>query len=265
MTDKKIKRAVKSKSVRGHAPAHAKKKAEKAASKKTAKIKKTEFHASSSRKQGTQELKIRGALSVYDLEGKAVESLTLDPLFTEQPVHQAVVYQAVLMYQAGQREGTASTKDRGHVRGGGKKPWKQKGTGQARHGSRRSPIWRGGGVTFGPSPRDYSYAIPSQMRRRAVVEGIKDKALNGKLYFVKDLDIREPKTKIVAGILDTFKWEKPLFMVEQRSRNLELSSRNIPGVGIKTAQEVNVLDVVAHKECVITKNAYSGLLKRLKS
>lgn len=236
------KKIIKSKNVKRHAPAKAKKKAEKSAT----------------------PLK-NGTLSIYDLQGKAVDSLTLDPLFTDQPVNTDVVYQAVLMYQAGQREGTAATKDRGHVRGGGKKPWKQKGTGQARHGSRRSPIWRGGGTTFGPSPRDYSYSIPSQMKRKAVVEGIKDKVLNGKLYFVKNLEIQEPKTKIVAGILGALKLEKPLFMVDQKSRNFELGSRNIPGVGLKTAAEVNVLDVVAHKECVITKGAYSGLLKRLKS
>ena len=260
----KKKAIIKSKNVKRHAPAKAKKKAEKSVAKRKAKVKKAEFHAAGSAKARTQEFK-DGALSVYDLQGKSVESLTLDPMFTEQPVNTDVVYQAVLMYQAGQREGTASTKDRGHVRGGGRNPWNQKGTGQARHGSRRSPIWRGGGTTFGPSPRDYSYAIPSQMRRRAVTEGIKDKVLNGKLYLVKNLEISEPKTRLVAGILSTFKLEKPLFMVEQKTKNFVLGSRNIQGVSVKTAEEVNVLDVVAHKECVITKGAYSGLLKRLKS
>lgn len=262
MAEHKKKRIVKSKNVKRHAPAKAKKKAAKSVAKHTAKTKKAQFHAVKGK--AVQESK-NGAQSVYDLQGKAVESLTLDPLFTEQPVNSDVVYQAVLMYQAGQREGTASTLDRGHVRGGGKKPWKQKGTGQARHGSRRSPIWRGGGVTFGPMPRDYSYAIPAQMRRKAVAEGIKDKVLGGKLFLVKNLEINEPKTKLVAAILGTFKLEKPLFMVEQKTKNFELGSRNIQGVAVKTAMEVNVLDVVAHKECVMTKGAYTGLLKRLKS
>ena len=205
-----------------------------------------------------------GSLSVFDMNGKPQETLAIDPMFHEGSVNTDVIYQAVLMYRAGQREGTAATLDRGHVRGGGKKPWKQKGTGQARHGSRRSPLWRHGGVTFGPMPRDYSYSLPLQLRRRAVAEGVKDKAANGKLILVKDLDIAAPKTKLVSGLLDIFKLEKPLFLVEQKTQNLLLASRNIPGVSVKTDGEVNALDVVSHKECVMTKAAYQGLVKRLK-
>ena len=205
-----------------------------------------------------------GALSIFDLNGKSQDSLTLDTLF-QGAVNTDVIYQAVLMYQAGEREGTAATLDRGHVSGGGKKPWKQKGTGQARHGSRRSPIWRHGGVTFGPMPRDYSYSIPAQLKRLAVVEGVKDKVLNGKLTLVKELTFSTPKTKQVSAILDTFKLEKPLFLVDKKTENFLLASRNIPGVAVKTADEVNALDVVSHHECVMTKAAYTGLVKRLKS
>ena len=206
-----------------------------------------------------------GSLSVFDLNGKSQETLTIDPIFHDGAVNTDVIYQAVLMYQAGEREGTAATKDRGHVSGGGKKPWKQKGTGQARHGSRRSPIWRHGGVTHGPMPRDYSYSLPQQLRRKAVVEGVKDKVTNGKLILVKGLELNAPKTKLMASILDTFKLEKPLFLVQQKTTNLMLASRNIRGVSIKTDMEVNALDVVSHKECVMTKAAYQGLIKRLKS
>jgi len=205
------------------------------------------------------------SLSVHDLNGKVLETLKVDALFSNGPVNTDVIYQAVIMYQAGKREGTASTKDRGHVRGGGKKPWKQKGTGQARHGSRRSPIWRGGGVTFGPMPRDYSYTIPSEIRRQAVVEVVKDKIANQKLTLVNQFEIAAPKTKLVAKILGVFKLKKPLFLVEKRTDNLRLASRNIPGVSIKTAEEVNALDVASHQECLMTKAAYSGLVKRLKS
>jgi large subunit ribosomal protein L4 len=205
------------------------------------------------------------SLSVHDLSGKVLETVKLDPLFSLGPVNTDVIYQAVIMYQAGQREGTASTKDRGHVRGGGKKPWKQKGTGQARHGSRRSPIWRGGGVTFGPMPRDYSYTIPAEIRRQAVVEVVKDKIVNEKLTLVNQVEVAAPKTKLVAKILDVFKLKKPLFLVEKRTDNLRLASRNIPGLSIRTAEEVNALDVASHQECVMTKAAYSGLVKRLKS
>ncbi len=206
-----------------------------------------------------------GVLSVFDQQGKTQESLTLDPIFQGTDVNTDVIYQAVLMYQAGEREGTAATKTRGEVSGGGKKPWKQKGTGQARHGSRRSPIWRGGGVTFGPHPRDYSYSIPAQLRRRAVVEGVKDKVQSGKMVVLSRFEVPQPKTRIVADLLDTFKLEKPLMLVDEKSANLLLASRNIPGVSVKTAEEVNVLDVVSHRECVMTKAAYAGLVKRLKA
>ena len=205
-----------------------------------------------------------GNLTVYDLNAKSLETINLDPIFQGSEINTDVIYQTVLMYQAGQREGTAATKDRGHVRGGGKKPWKQKGTGQARHGSRRSPIWRGGGVTFGPMPRDYSYSLPQQLKRKAVIEGVKDKLNNNRFFVVNDLKIEKPKTKIVADILEAFKLEKPLFLVQERTVNLTLASRNISQVAVKTADEVNILDVASHKECVITKAAYSGLIKRLK-
>ena len=203
-------------------------------------------------------------MSVYDLDGKSVDTFTLDPLFHEGEVNTDVIHQAVVMYQAGQREGTAATKTRGEVSGGGKKPWKQKGTGRARHASIRSPIWRGGGTVFGPHPRDYSYGIPRQLRRQAVVESVKSVVSNGKLFVLKELSLAQPKTKGMAKILKAFKAEKPLVLVDKKSENLLLASRNIPGVALKTAAEVNALDVVSHHECLITREAYTGLLKRLK-
>ena len=206
-----------------------------------------------------------GSLTIYDLNAKSVDTINLDPIFQGEEINTDVIYQTVLMYQAGQREGTASTKERGAVRGGGKKPWKQKGTGQARHGSRRSPIWRGGGVTFGPMPRDYSYSLPQQLKRKAVIEGVKDKVMNKRFFVVNDLKLDKPKTKLVANILEAFKLEKPLFLVHEKTVNLTLASRNISQMAVKTSDEVNILDVASHKECVITKAAYSGLIKRLKS
>ena len=209
--------------------------------------------------------KTDGSVPVYDLKGKAVSNLTLDPMFHDGVVNTAVIYQSVIQYQAGEREGTAATKDRGHVRGGGKKPWKQKGTGQARHGSRRSPIWRGGGVTFGPMPRDYSYSVPQQIRRSAVVQALKSRAREGKLYVVQNLEMATPKTADVAGVFEALKVERPLLVVDRRNENLSLASRNIRGVAIKTADEMNALDVASHPECVMTQSAYAGLVKRLKS
>ena len=204
-------------------------------------------------------------LTIHSSNGTQLGNIDLDEMVfgVEPNIH--VMHLALRRQLSNARAGTASTKTRSEVRGGGKKPWKQKGTGQARHGSRRSPIWRGGGATFGPHPRDYSYSIPAQMRRQAVVEGVKDKVLKGKFYLLKELNVPEPRTKVMAGVLDALKLEKPLFMVEQKTQNILLASRNIPGVTVKTADEVNILDVVGHKECVLTKGAYSGLLKRLKS
>jgi large subunit ribosomal protein L4 len=204
-------------------------------------------------------------LTVFDMAGKNLDSVALDPIFQGDKVNTDIVYQAVLMYQAGEREGTAATKDRGHVRGGGKKPWKQKGTGQARHGSRRSPIWRGGGVTFGPMPRDYSYSLPQQMKRGAVVETMKDKAINGKLMLLNKLDLDKPKTRLVVDMMNALKLVKPLVLVDEKKENLLLASRNIRNITVKTAAEVNALDVASHKECLMTKAAYTGLVKRLKS
>lgn len=202
-------------------------------------------------------------VSLYDLKGASKEKVTIDPLFVKDHVNTDVIYQAVLMYQAGQRDGNAATKTRGEVRGGGKKPWKQKGTGQARHGSRRSPIWRGGGATFGPHPRDYSYGIPVEIRRRAVIEGLKDKIHNGKLMMIEEPKFATPKTAVVAEFMDTMKLVKPLVVVEKKDANLMLASRNIRQMTVKTALELNALDVVSAKECLMTKGAYSGLLKRL--
>ncbi|MEI8344558.1 MAG: 50S ribosomal protein L4 [Candidatus Omnitrophota bacterium] len=205
-----------------------------------------------------------GKMTVMDLSGKTVGELVLDTMFTDSPANQHVIYQAVIMYQAGEREGSASTKDRGAVSGGGKKPWKQKGTGQARHGSTRSPIWRHGGTTFGPAPRDYSYSIPRQLRQKAVVETFKDKFQSGKLVIVENVKMSTPKTKAAAKALKLLKLEKPLFVVEQIDANFALSCRNLRGVHIKRAIEVNALDIAAHRECVVTPDAHKTLVKRLK-
>lgn len=239
----------------------AKQTAGKSAKKTTKRAAKTQTKA----KRATVKAEKAGSLTIYDQNAKSVDTMNLDPIFQGEGINTDVIYQTVLMYQAGEREGTAATKTRGEVSGGGKKPWKQKGTGQARHGSRRSPIWRHGGTTFGPAPRDYSYNLPQTIKRKAVVEGVKDKVQKNRFFVVNDIKIEKPKTKLVAGILEAFKLEKPLFLVEQKSENLTLASRNIREVAVKTADEVNVLDVASHKECVVTKAAYASLVKRLKS
>lgn len=234
----------------------------KSAAKKPAAAKKV---ASVKPKAATETKAKHGSVIVYDMSGKSVDTLNLDPIFHEGHVNTDVIYQTVVMIQAGNREGTASTKDRGAVSGGGKKPWKQKGTGRARHASIRSPLWTGGGTTFGPHPRDYSFTVPQQIRRKAVVESIKSVASQGKLVVLKSLQLEQPKTKNILKIFRALKVQKPLVVVEKKTENLVLASRNLPGVSVRTAEEMNVLDVVSHWECVMTQDAYSGLLKRLKS
>ena len=120
-------------------------------------------------------------------------------------------------------------------------------------------------MTFGPMPGDFSYSLSGQLKRKAVTEAMKEKAVHGKLVLVDRLDLESPKTKLVSDFLENLKLEKPLLLVEQKNQNLLLASRNIQSVAVKTAQEVNALDVLTHKECVMTKGAYAGLLKRLKS
>lgn len=262
MPSKRTKKSLKSTK---HHAALASKKARSKASPKQAAVKVKAVKPVSAKKAVKADTSKNGAFPVYDLKGKSQETLSLDPIFQGEGINTKVIYQSILMYRAGEREGTAATKTRGEVRGGGKKPWKQKGTGQARHGSRRSPIWRGGGATFGPHPRDYSYTIPAQIRKSAVVEVFRSKISDGKITFVNGLEIDTPKTKVVAGILETFKLEKPLFLVEKKSENLLRASRNVQAVNVKTAAEVNALDLASSNECLVTKSAYAGLLKRFKS
>ncbi|HXV18455.1 MAG TPA: 50S ribosomal protein L4 [Candidatus Omnitrophota bacterium] len=261
MPSKRTKKSLKSTK---HHAALASKKAKSKETPKKAPAKAKAVKAASA-KAAKAEVSKSGAYPVYDLKGKSQETLSLDPIFQGEGINTKVIYQSILMYRAGEREGTAATKTRGEVRGGGKKPWKQKGTGQARHGSRRSPIWRGGGATFGPHPRDYSYTIPAQIRKSAVVEVFRSKISDGKITFVNGLEIDTPKTKVVAGILETFKLEKPLFLVDKKSENLLRASRNVQAVNVKTAAEVNALDLASSNECLVTKSAYAGLLKRFKS
>ncbi len=204
-----------------------------------------------------------GEQPVRDLSGKKLDTLKISNELSNHEPNTDILYQAIIMYQAGEREGTAKTKERGSVRGGGKKPWRQKGTGRARHGSRRSPIWRGGGVTFGPMPRDFSYSLPLELRHRAVTEAVKYKVANGKLILVDHLNFPEAKTKQIVDFMNTFKLKKPLFLVSEKNENLERASRNISKVSVKTAGEVNVLDLARSDECVMTKSAYAGLVKRL--
>lgn len=168
------------------------------------------------------------------------------------------------MYQANQRPGTADTKTRKEVRGGGKKPWRQKGTGRARAGSIRSPLWRHGGVVFGPHPRDYSYTLSKKIRDGALKSGLNAKLADGTLKIVDKIQLNEPKTKLFKAILDSLKLEGSVLVIfDKIDETIKKASRNIPGVTIKTAMDLNALDVLRHKNLLISEAALKTVNKRL--
>jgi large subunit ribosomal protein L4 len=172
------------------------------------------------------------------------------------------VSNVVRAYMANRRRGTAATKTRGMVAGGGRKPWRQKGTGRARHGSRRSPLWTGGGITFGPQPRDYTQHTPTKMKRRALVEALGYRA--GSLKVVDELILPENKTREVASLLAKLDAaQKPLFVTAEADRGLWLASRNIPGCRTARVDDLNAYLVMWHGKLVFSKDAALRLAKNI--
>jgi large subunit ribosomal protein L4 len=192
---------------------------------------------------------------VYNTEGSKVGEIALNDQIFSVKVNKALLHEAVIMQLASRRQGTVGVKTRSMVRGGGKKPWRQKGTGQARHGSRRSPIWKGGGITFGPMARDYDYKLPKKARRLALKSALSAKVEAGEFIVVDSLNMTEPKTKNMAGILNNLKANKPLIVTAMLEDNLWKSSRNIPGAAAMATEGLNVYDILAHDHLVITKDA----------
>lgn len=173
----------------------------------------------------------------------------------------ALLHESVVNYLANQRQGTHATKTKGLVRGGGKKPWKQKHTGRARAGSIRSPLWRGGGTIFGPQPRDYSYAMPKQARRQALYAAISEKIAAGELIVVEALKLDGPKTKKMVEIIDNLGIGGASLLVVDEGGNgpLVLSVRNIPGVDCRAASDLNAYDVLSHGRVLMTQAAVESL------
>lgn len=170
--------------------------------------------------------------------------------------NESVVFDAILMQRASLRQGTHKVKTRSEVRGGGRKPWRQKGTGRARQGSIRSPQWRGGGIVFGPTPRSYSYKLPKKVRRLAIKSVLSSKVIDNNIIVLEDLTLDAVKTKEFAGILKGLSVEKKaLIVTADANETVALSARNIPGVTVVEAKGINVLDVVNHEKLLITKAA----------
>jgi len=174
-----------------------------------------------------------------------------------------LLHQAVLMQLANRRAGTAATKSKGFVRGGGKKPWRQKGTGRARAGSIRSPIWVGGGTTFGPQPRDYSYRMPRTARREALLSALSLKNRDGKIVVVDRFELDQAKTKLMVQALAELKVESALIIIAQSDAKIERSARNLPKVKVLRVEGLNVYDLLRYEHLILTDGALKLLEGRL--
>jgi len=206
-------------------------------------------------------------ISVFDLQGKAISKLTLDDAVWGTPVRTAVLQQAVQMYRTNQRAGTASTKTRGDVSGGGKKPWKQKHTGRARAGSTRSPLWRHGGSVFGPRPRDMSYRLPQQIRRVALLESLKGKLRDTELLVLDQLIAETPNTKPFGKLAQAFQVTgrgRSILVLEQPAEALVKSLRNLAAFELRHAQNLNAFDVLNAQKIFVTKAAWNRLEARVR-
>ncbi len=195
-------------------------------------------------------------VAVFNIEGVQVGEIELNDAVWGIKPNEHVLHQAVVMQLAGRRQGTHSTKTRGEVSGGGRKPWRQKGTGRARHGSIRSPIWRHGGIVFGPRPRSYKISLPKKVRRLAMKSALSSKALAGEVVVLDDLSLEQPKTKKMVEIIRNLNINsKALVVTAEKDENVTKSARNIPGIKPLQAAGLNVYDLLHHDKLVITKDA----------
>ncbi|MDT9754724.1 50S ribosomal protein L4 [Heyndrickxia coagulans] len=195
-------------------------------------------------------------VALYNQNGSQVGEVELnDAVFGIEP-NEHVLFEAIIMQRASLRQGTHKVKGRSEVRGGGRKPWRQKGTGRARQGSIRSPQWRGGGTVFGPVPRSYSYKLPKKVRRLAIKSALSSKVKENNILVLDALSFDAPKTKDFIAILKNLSVDKKALVVtDGLNENVVLSARNIPGVTVVEATGVNVLDVVNHDQLIMTKSA----------
>ncbi|MCP1146469.1 50S ribosomal protein L4 [Lysinibacillus endophyticus] len=195
-------------------------------------------------------------VSVLSQTGASVGEIELnDAIFGIEP-NEAVLFDAVIAQRASLRQGNHKVKNRSEVAGGGRKPWRQKGTGRARQGSIRSPQWRGGGIVFGPTPRSYSYKLPKKVRRLALKSALSAKVGEQNFVVLDALQLDAPKTKDFVSILGNLNIDtKALFVTADLNENVALSARNIPGVTVLTANGINVLDLLGHEKVVFTKAA----------
>lgn len=203
-------------------------------------------------------------LSTFDIEGNKTGEIELSSEVFGLDVKPEILHLSVVNYLSSQRKGTASTKTRAEVRGGGRKPWRQKGTGRARAGSIRSPLWVGGGIIFGPKPRNYSYSIPKKVKRLAIKGALSSKVKNGEFVVLDEFKLKEPKTKELVKILGNFKVKKPLLLIDENDGILKRIARNIKNVKVYSPLQINTYALLNCDKIITTKDAVlkiQGLFK----
>jgi len=202
---------------------------------------------------------------VYNIRKEKVAELELSAAVFGTEVKPHVVHDVVRMQLVGRRAGTAATKTRAEVSGGGKKPWRQKGTGRARSGTNRSPLWRGGGIVFGPQPRDYSIKLPQKVKKLGLRIALSARFAEGNMLILDDLPLEKIKTKDFTGIMGALGLDNALIVTAERDDRLEKSSRNVPGIAVLPAVGLNVFDILLHRKLVLTQPCIALLEERLSS
>ena len=198
-------------------------------------------------------------VSVYNMEGQAVGTIELNDAVFGCEIKDQLVHQAVLLQLANKRQGTQSAKTRSEVSGGGKKPWRQKGTGHARQGSIRAPQWTGGGVVFAPKPRDYSFKMNRKEKQAAILSALSSRVAESKIFVIDELKVDEVKTKKIVGLLSGLNVEKALVVTGEKDEKVVLSARNIPTVRAIASNSINVYDILKYENLVISKDAVAKI------
>ena len=209
--------------------------------------------------QGERRIKQMAKVSVYNMEGKEVGTIELSDAVFGVEVNEHLVHMAVVQQLANNRQGTQKAKTRAEVSGGGRKPWRQKGTGHARQGSTRSPQWTGGGMVFAPVPRDYSFKLNKKEKRAALKSALTDKVQSSSLIVVDELKFDEIKTKNFVQVMDNLKVQKGLVVIDDNDTNVVMSARNVDGVDTTLVNTINVYDIMKAKKVVLTKAAVAKI------
>lgn len=202
-------------------------------------------------------------VKIVNTKNESVGEIDLNDEVFNREVKEYILHEVVRMQRAARRGGNACTKTRVEVRGGGRKPWRQKGTGRARAGTRTSPIWRGGGVTFGPKPRDYSFKVNKKVRQQAVAMALSARFQEGNLIVMDDFSLEAIKTKDFVGVMDVLDVKNGLIITNDASETLSKSSRNVNGYKVLSSEGLNVYDILLHKKVILIQPVIESLEKRL--